>query len=230
MEPALREGDKVTVYSRPQYEIGDILVFSYKENALIIHRLLKMEKDRYFCKGDNSYRLEDITYDQILGRVEYINDNVVLGCSKNMVLLSYMVGREFRNQGYNREKTKKTAIYHFYKNYVTDSDFANMEYRCSTINDAFEQNGLSDSNLLVNNSYTDFISKRDVLECLKEPCDLRELLTRLKTKDITPYSDLRRAIVEILAELIVHKRVLVILMDDKGKQDRNMTWYMGIKL
>ena len=223
MEPALIEGDKVTVCSQSQYEIGDILVFSYKDNDLIIHRLLKIENDRYFCKGDNSYRLEDITYDQIIGRVEYINDNVVPCCSKNMVLLSYMVGREFRNHGYNREETQKTAIYHFYKNYVTDSDFANMVYRISTIEDTFEQNGLSNYNLLVDFSYTDLINEREVLECLKEPCDLSGLIIRLKTKDSTPYSDLRRLVVEILAKLIVQKRVLVILMEDKGEPCRNMT-------
>ena len=60
MEPTFFEGDSVTVQRSESYNIGDILVFTYK-GELLIHRLLKIENGRYFCKGDNAFRLEDMT-------------------------------------------------------------------------------------------------------------------------------------------------------------------------
>ena len=60
MNPTLFEGDIVTVRSFEDYELGDIIVFSYKHHELLVHRLLKKENNRYFCKGDNSLRLEDM--------------------------------------------------------------------------------------------------------------------------------------------------------------------------
>ena len=40
MEPTLHAADVVTVRRAEAYEAGDILVFLYKNNELLIHRLL----------------------------------------------------------------------------------------------------------------------------------------------------------------------------------------------
>ena len=43
MNPILKEGDKLTVARCEDYEIGDILVYLYKHDELLVHRLLKKE-------------------------------------------------------------------------------------------------------------------------------------------------------------------------------------------
>ena len=73
MEPSLRAGDVVTIRRTESYEIGDILVFLYKNNELLIHRLLRIKDQRYFCKGDNAFRLEDVLYEQIFCKVVKVN-------------------------------------------------------------------------------------------------------------------------------------------------------------
>ena len=54
MIPALSDGDVVTLKQEDQYHVGDILVYLYKEGKLLIHRLLRIDNGRYYCKGDNS--------------------------------------------------------------------------------------------------------------------------------------------------------------------------------
>jgi len=60
MLPVLSDGDVVTLKKEDQYKLGDILVYPYKEGMLLIHRLLLIDNCRYYCKGDNSLRLEDV--------------------------------------------------------------------------------------------------------------------------------------------------------------------------
>ena len=60
MNPFIQEGDKITIIQELMYYPGDILVFVYKSKNILVHRLLKRENNIYFCKGDNSFRLEDI--------------------------------------------------------------------------------------------------------------------------------------------------------------------------
>ena len=72
MNPVLKDGDRIRIEHRDSYAIGDILVFSYKNQELLVHRLLQIKEGKYFCKGDNSMRLEDIAEDQILAAVENI--------------------------------------------------------------------------------------------------------------------------------------------------------------
>lgn len=67
MEPILKSGDSITIKREDNYDVGDILVFIYKEE-LLVHRLIKKDS-KYYCKGDNAFRLEDITKEQILGKI-----------------------------------------------------------------------------------------------------------------------------------------------------------------
>ncbi len=60
MLPVLHPGNCISICAKEDYIVGDILVFFYKNDTLLVHRLLKIENGRYFCKGDNSFRLEDV--------------------------------------------------------------------------------------------------------------------------------------------------------------------------
>lgn len=88
MLPVLCEGDKVGIVSSLEYNNGDILLFLYDENKVIVHRLLLHRKDRFFLKGDNSFRMEEVNYNNILGKVVEIDRD---GC----VFTPNSVDREF---------------------------------------------------------------------------------------------------------------------------------------
>ena len=47
MNPTLFEGDKVIIKKSNEYIIGDIIVFNYKNEGILIHRLLKYD-GRYY--------------------------------------------------------------------------------------------------------------------------------------------------------------------------------------
>lgn len=112
MLPVLHDGDTITVCRKDCYEIGDIMAFFYKQDELLVHRLLKIEGDRYFCKGDNAFRLEDICEEQILGAVLFENDP---HRNAEFIADSYGINRLFRRCGYDAEKAKKEPEYRLYR-------------------------------------------------------------------------------------------------------------------
>lgn len=118
MNPILYEGDVVTIQPQENYIIGDIVVFTYKYGELIIHRLIDIQDVDYFCKGDNSFRLEDITKEQIIGKVIAVNRGshfiTIPSCSDEFIILSKALYRAFFKCGYDIEKTKKTNEYNEY--------------------------------------------------------------------------------------------------------------------
>ena len=115
MEPSLYATEVVTIRRAESYEVGDILVFLYKNNELLIHRLLRIKDKRYFCKGDNAFRLEDVEHEQIFGKVVKVNGKDLSSVAPCHIELSYMVNRVFRQNGYRIDETKKSGIYRFYR-------------------------------------------------------------------------------------------------------------------
>ncbi len=70
MLPTLKEGDCVNVRKEETYKVGDIIVYFYKEEGLLIHRIVGQKgPDKYLCRGDNSRRLEHVQYDNVVGKV-----------------------------------------------------------------------------------------------------------------------------------------------------------------
>lgn len=112
MMPVLRHGQTVTVFRPEHYAVGDVLVYEYKNEGLLAHRLLKIENGRYFCKGDNSFRLEDVTAVQILGKIIIADDP---NNTPEFVEASLGISRLFRASGYDIEKVKLTPQYEEYK-------------------------------------------------------------------------------------------------------------------
>lgn len=112
MLPVLHPGDSITICAKDEYSVGDIVVFFYKNDELLVHRLLKIDKGRYFCKGDNSFRLEDVDSSALIG-------SVLLDADPNntpeFISASYAVSRVFRRCGYDVEKVKTTPEYIEYK-------------------------------------------------------------------------------------------------------------------
>ncbi len=112
MLPVLRHGDTVTVCRKDDYEVGDILVFIYKNGEVLVHRLLAVENGRFFCKGDNSFRVEDIDAGHIVGAVMLEHDQ---HRGVDFIAASRAVGRAFRRCGYDITKTISTHEYQTYR-------------------------------------------------------------------------------------------------------------------
>ncbi len=68
MEPILHEGDIVLVETVDRYKIGDILVFNYGKQGMLIHRLINQIGELFVCQGDNAVRKEIVGKRRILGR------------------------------------------------------------------------------------------------------------------------------------------------------------------
>lgn len=115
MNPVLFEDDIITVEAVENYTIGDVLVFTYKYNDLLVHRLLKIENDTYFCKGDNALRLEDIKKDQIIGKVVLKNGEPLPECDDEFIKMSLDINRELRKCKYDSALTRQSEIYKLYE-------------------------------------------------------------------------------------------------------------------
>ncbi len=117
MMPVLKHGQTVKVVKQNSYVVGDILVYEYKNEGLLAHRALKIENGRYFCKGDNSFRLEDITAEQVIGKIELDEDE---NRTAEFIEASYAINRLFRKNGYDIEKTRSHPQYEVYKHTYID--------------------------------------------------------------------------------------------------------------
>ena len=119
MLPILHPGDSIQICAKDDYFVGDILVFFYKNENLVVHRLLKIENERYFCKGDNAFRLEDIVKNDIIGAAILESD---ANNKPEFIDASYLISRIFRENGYNIKKTKMSLEYSDYaKNYLGEN-------------------------------------------------------------------------------------------------------------
>lgn len=107
MYPILQDGELIEIVSDHVYEIGEILVYSFETEGILVHRLLKKEKERYLCKGDNAFRIESITEQQIIGKVKQSED-----VHKNIEFIncSLHIGYLFE-QYYDVEKVKQQPEY-----------------------------------------------------------------------------------------------------------------------
>lgn len=116
MLPIIHEGESIPICRKDDYEIGDILVFIYKQDRLIVHRLLKIQGERYFCKGDNSFELEEFGFGQIIGAVLLEDDP---HRTTEFVLDSYHINIIFKECGRDIGRTKQTEEYKsYYKKYL----------------------------------------------------------------------------------------------------------------
>lgn len=212
MEPALREGDVVTIRRAESYEMGDILVFCYKNNELLIHRLLRIKDQRYFCKGDNAFRLEDILYQQIFGKVVKINGEDLPSVTTQQIELSYMVNRAFRKNGYQVDETKKSGIYRFYQKYINKEENLTVTYQKNKDMDYISADETSLAVFDAESGDTHFFDETgvDILNCLEMPITMEDLLVKLcEIYDASP-KDIRADVEEFIAECIVKKVVIAL--------------------
>lgn len=68
MEPLFRTGRDVVVLERPKGELKKYDVALYRVgNKYIMHRVIRVRADEYLIRGDNTFRIEHVPKDKILG-------------------------------------------------------------------------------------------------------------------------------------------------------------------
>lgn len=200
MQPTLRQGDIVTIRSCDRYEVGDIVVYRYKDEGLLIHRLLRVD-GRGFCKGDNAFRLEDIPLDAVLGKVVLQNGVPPIAWPKWKTDLSYAVNRQFVRCRYDQSAVKATAIYKVYQDLITQPKESCLMYVKNKAMDHI----LSDNTSLAvfdpasGNTYFFDETGIDILSLLEEPKTLDELLAALSTLYLAAPDEMRNDVEEFLA-------------------------------
>ena len=119
MMPALLDGDKLILKAHREYKPGDVLVYSYGINKVLVHRLLFCIEDMYLCKGDNAFRTEQVNQEYIIGKVFLVirrNRSFPPPAVTNEFLtMSYEVSREFQR---NAEDISITISSDVYKKYI----------------------------------------------------------------------------------------------------------------
>lgn len=105
--------NKIVVCPKEEYVVGDILVFYYKNDDLLVHRFLQTRNGRLLCKGDNSFRIEDILPDQIIGAVQLENDP---SRTEDFIGASFQISKIFRTCRYNSDLVRQHPEYMEYKN------------------------------------------------------------------------------------------------------------------
>lgn len=203
MNPTLVEGDVVTIEQSDEYKKGDIIVFNYKNEGLLIHRLVKLDF-RCFCKGDNAFRLEDITYNQIIGKAVLVNGKPIEPWDEWKIDLSYAVNREFFKAHYDKEKTKKTAVYKLYASLILREEEFTMKYKKTNKMDYIlaDETSLAVFDPESGNTYFFDEPGIDIFNCLEEPCDLTILLNRLCVIYSATPTEIKEDVEEFLADVV----------------------------
>ena len=75
MQPTLYNGDIVRISCDKEYKIGDIVLFKYRDEGDLLHRIISIENNVYSCKGDNALRIEYILFRHIIGKVVSVYRN-----------------------------------------------------------------------------------------------------------------------------------------------------------
>lgn len=118
MKPVIDEGDIVTVRKR-EYKIGDIVVFIYPGEGLLVHRLLKIINEDFYCKGDNCFRQEQIPRDHVIGAVDEINGEKVPECTDEFLCASKRINEIFVEFDFDVCRVKETAMYkEYFEKYI----------------------------------------------------------------------------------------------------------------
>lgn len=126
MYPIILPNDKAFIIQKDKYNVGNILVYTYRSEQYLIHRLLRRVNNRYFCKGDNSFRIEDISYQEVLGKVEFIlrNNHIIVPADVSIEFIrhSLKIGLEFSSISYDRDEILNSPTYIKYRQLYLKGD------------------------------------------------------------------------------------------------------------
>ena len=128
MEPSLNQNDIISVKDFDNYSLGDIILFDFENEGILVHRIIDIDKSNVFCKGDNAFRIECISKEQVLGKVIKVNNMEIGKCEIEYVYLSKKIGDIFKQSKCSKDITQQTGIYRFYKQYLNNKFDNSLTY------------------------------------------------------------------------------------------------------
>ena len=215
MEPVLYEGDIIRLQPQEDYEdylVGDILVFNYNDDELLAHRLLQKKDGLFYCKGDNCYRLEEVTPAQIIGRVTHISNKEVPPCPPKLIALSYAVSQRFAKLNNDYKLAQQTDVYRLYAKIYIRREANPMLYQKNNEMNYIQTDETSLAVFDSDSGDTHFFDEQgiDILNILEEPVDMETLIVRLcEIYDSAP--EVIQADVKEFISHYVEKKVVIAL-------------------
>ena len=123
MAPFIIDGESVLVRAKEDYQVGEVLLFFYKDTDVLLHRLVKKEQGSLYCKGDNSYRLEKIGLADVLGSAVWKMEQDQLRpliCPAGLPEASLMIHRLLIQLNYDRDLLMESQAYqNYFKKYLS---------------------------------------------------------------------------------------------------------------
>lgn len=211
MFPTLVDGDLITIIPYPEYFPGDILVYTYRNEGLLVHRLLQ-KKNLYYCKGDNAFRTEHIPQNRILGKVTMVNNIPLTQWQQWQIDLSYTVGQIFIRCHYDPIITMQSDIYKLYSAIIFRKEDKHMNYIKNPNMDFILTDETSLAVFDPDSESTYFFDEIgiDILNQLTHACNINTLLTKLcAIYDVSP-GIIRNDVEEFLAYTVTKKIVNII--------------------
>lgn len=75
MEPLFRTRRDMVIIGKPEGELKkyDVALYRDRRGKYILHRVIKVKKDKYIIRGDNTYAPEHIPKDRVIGVLTAFN-------------------------------------------------------------------------------------------------------------------------------------------------------------
>ena len=84
MRPLFRQGKDLVVITKPTRELkkGDVPLYKRRKyDFLVLHRILEVKEDHYVIRGDNTYSLEHVPKDFVVGVLkEFYRNGKYVNC------------------------------------------------------------------------------------------------------------------------------------------------------
>lgn len=126
MLPLIKNEAIVSIKRMSTYKKGDIILYKYLNEGMLLHRIVRINKDKYICKGDNCYRLETIDNDQIFGKLIFLNASHTTQAKKSSILrknllcfFSYRIGKIVIQSNMDIASANSKFIFRIYRRLVS---------------------------------------------------------------------------------------------------------------
>lgn len=94
MMPLLRQGKDIVIITKPTSELkkGDVPLYKRRNyDFLVLHRILKVRDHDYIIRGDNTYSLEYVPKDYVVGVLKgFFRNGKYCDCSKSRKYKAYI--------------------------------------------------------------------------------------------------------------------------------------------
>lgn len=200
MLPDLKSGDCVIATPLSEYKAGDIVIFLYGTDDIIIHRIVKIDERFYCCKGDNAFGIERVSKKSILGKAVLVNSAPIPEWSNWKMDLSYVLALRFYRCNCNITETKNLNLYKLYSDIVLRVEMPKTLYH------------VKKESCLVKKS-EDITDKLRYL--LSSPCSKEALLTIIKKQPQLSIDDVYMA----LFKLVLTDEVDVLTFNEFSAED-----------